>query len=221
MIKDRSNLEKGMNKIIALWRMFLFLFVLPASLFSTTFGLLLYTLPLANAATTPTPTAEMGTAPTTVAQPRLIRTLKHDYHATALAWHPDGKHLAIGGVFSKTVAIWNLDKAELIRTFSGWPSGIGAIAYSPDGRYLAIGLNFVGSISDKHNLDIYDAKTGQLIHRLVPLPISKGGSSNDVKALVFSPDSRYLVANGYGAQSTAVVYALKTGKTVATLPAST
>jgi hypothetical protein len=86
---------------------------------------------------------------------RHVRTLNNDFAVTALAWHPDGRHLAVGQVLNKRVAIWDTQTGKPVRTLESEPGGVSALAYSPDGKYLAVGREFTtnstaGRVTNPH-----------------------------------------------------------------------
>lgn len=143
----------------------------------------------------------------------LTRTLDNDFSITALAWHPDGKQLAVGQVLNNRVAIWDVQTGKLVRRLEGERGGVSSLAYSQDGKFLAVGREFTRVTQSAH-VHLYDAQSGELLHSFVSPKEPVRGDSNDANALAFSPDSKYLVANGYGSSRTAVVYDVATRKPV-------
>jgi WD40 repeat protein len=73
----------------------------------------------------------------------------HEYGATDLAFHPDGRHLASSGR-DTVVRIWDTSDGKLVATL-GKPRGgqfkdwIHAVSFSADGRWLA-GAEMAGSV---------------------------------------------------------------------------
>lgn len=71
--------------------------------------------------------------------PALAATLNHSYHADCVAFHPDGKHLAVAGGENQEVTLWDLTQPkELAGVQRGAGSGLWAVALSSDG--LSVGF---------------------------------------------------------------------------------
>jgi len=143
-----------------------------------------------------------------------LRTLTNDFAITTLAWHPDGKQLAVGQVLNKRVAIWDTQTGERARVLENEPGGVHMLAYSADGKYLAVGREFSRLTQDHAHVHLYAAQSGALLHSFVPPSAPAKGDSNDASALAFSPSGKYLVASGYGSGRTAVVYQIATQKPI-------
>jgi len=169
-----------MKKIIHQLLIFLYLLVLPISLWAS-------------------PTIEL----------RQVRTLNNDFAVTVLAWHPDGRYLAVGQVLNKRVAIWDTQTGKLVRTLEKEGGGVHTLAYSPNGKYIAVGREFSRLTKERAHVHLYDAMSGNLFQGFPP---SSPASSNasDAEALAFSPDSRYLAASGHGSRRAVVVYDITT-----------
>jgi WD40 repeat protein len=99
-----------------------------------------------------------------------------------VAFSPDGSQIASSGVL-----IWDLSSGEQLRRLKD-DRGVYAVAFSPDGRWLAAGGGHFSSRSGHINL--WDLKTGHLVHTMVTEPFCVWGLS-------FSKDGNRL-ASGAG-----------------------
>jgi WD40 repeat protein len=104
--------------------------------------------------------------------------------ATALAWHPDGRHLAAASL-RKVIRVWDTQDervtgrgpAAVRLELAGHQDTILALAYSPDGRWLA-------SAGDDRTVRLWDSRGGE--------QAAAWELDNQVKALAFSPDGKWL-----------------------------
>lgn len=76
----------------------------------------------------------------------------------ALAYSPDGKELAAGGV--NEVTIWDSASGKLLRRLPRLPARIHALTYSADGKHLLVGGGTAGEYGE---VALMDAKTGERI----------------------------------------------------------
>jgi mono/diheme cytochrome c family protein len=102
----------------------------------------------------------------------LLRKLpRQDGEIAALAWSPDGKVIAVGGM-GLQVNIYNSDTGALLASCKSREAGTYALAFSPASDRIATG-GFDG------HLRICNASTGELVKDFVPVPLSAGVSSRE------------------------------------------
>jgi WD40 repeat protein len=117
----------------------------------------------------------------------------------ALAYSPDGKVLASGAF--QEVALWDGKTGALQKKLTGFADRVGALAFSANGKYLATGG---GAPSQDGELKIFDVASCSLLQEI------KGGHSDQVFGVCFSPDSGKLAS--CGADKFIKVFEVKTGK---------
>ncbi len=105
--------------------------------------------------------------------------------AVGLAFHPDGRRLAVASL-AQSVRVWDLDGGALAAEWPAHHDAVTCVAYSPDGRLLATG-------GDDHTVRLWDADTGA--------PRGLAELDTQVKALCFSPDGRRLYTGNGNASS--------------------
>jgi WD40 repeat protein len=115
-----------------------------------------------------------------------------------VAWSPDGKRLATGGMDSGTV--WDVSTGKEMFTLPGHDV-IGTIAWSPDGKRIA-------GNEDKTAI-VWDASDGKVL-------CTMAGQSDMVRSVAWSPDSSRLVTGS--ADWTAMVWDSFTGRPLLLLP---
>jgi WD40 repeat protein len=96
-----------------------------------------------------------------------------------VSFSPDGRLLAIAGQ-DDSIAIWNVNRTELLGTLVGHKQYVSTVAFSPDGKTLA-------SASDDSTLKFWNVATQQEL-----LTVRRLGGG--LRALTFSSDGRALVA---------------------------
>jgi WD40 repeat protein len=105
--------------------------------------------------------------------------------ATAVAFAPDGKTVAVGydrGPYGST-ELWDVPTHRRLRALENEDSTVGTIAFSGDGRTVAVG-NYTGTTT------LFDPRTGDRQDALTP------SKAHAVTAVAYSPDGR-TIAIGY------------------------
>ncbi len=99
------------------------------------------------------------------------QTISHQFEdeypiSWALEYSPNGRYAAVGSInffqndMDTTLALWNVDSGELVRTFDGHQIRVSDFSFSPDGRYLlSSSQNFAGA----GELLLWDVETGELV----------------------------------------------------------
>jgi WD40 repeat protein len=124
----------------------------------------------------------------------VVAIIRQDVNAQTGAISPDGQYVATGGSTLRDVALSSVAEKRIVRKFAIDHGNIRAVAFSPDGKSLATGRGFMGNIPHNESVNIWDAQSGSLIRNL-PGPAVSGTMRNDVTALAFNPDSRYLAVS--------------------------
>lgn len=107
-----------------------------------------------------------------------IQALKHDGQVVAVAFSPDGQHLATAST-DKTARLWNPVTGKCIHLLDGHSDAVSTISFSPDGRLLATGSGTM--------VRIWDTATGIRKSTLE-------GHSQDIHNIAFSQDGELLVS---------------------------
>ena len=118
----------------------------------------------------------------------------------ALAFSPDGKELATGGVHEVTV--WDSASGKLLRRLPRLPARIHALTYVADGKHLLVGG---GSAGEYGEAALVDAKTGERVRVF-------GTFDDIVLSVAFSADGKTVAAGS--ADRTARGYHFADGKEV-------
>jgi WD40 repeat protein len=117
--------------------------------------------------------------------------------ARRLAWSPDGRSLAVGGIEPR-ILIFDLDRAARPRALPLPIDRVSVLAFSPDGRALAATTARDGAIL------LCDPASGRLSEAWM--------DAFPVRSLAFSPDGRSLASGGADYTPTIVVRDLATGQ---------
>lgn len=106
---------------------------------------------------------------------RRVRSFPDDSALAALAWSPDGQHLATCGS-DAAVRLWQVNDGNVLRTFDGQAPGILTVVFSPDGRYLIAG-------GTDRAARLWRVDSGALVRAFE-------GHSSQVTAVAISPDNQ-------------------------------
>jgi WD40 repeat protein len=132
-----------------------------------------------------------------VSHPPAPRTYAHPVPAVALAFHPDGKTLAVGGYHE--ITLWDAATGKLVQRIGNVAQQTHALAYSPDGALLAAAGGTPGSLGEVRLFPTTDPIAARVLDRIGDVML----------ALCFAPDGRTLAAGG--ADGMLRVYDVATG----------
>jgi WD40 repeat protein/class 3 adenylate cyclase/tRNA A-37 threonylcarbamoyl transferase component Bud32 len=119
---------------------------------------------------------------------RVIDTLaaRNGRPAEALAFFPDGRRLATGGVAGR-VTLWDVRARKVLRTIR-YAEPVWWVAVSPDGNRLAVQTRT--AVSPRSRVEVRDVASNRVLYsRTVTIDRGRGG-------LYFSPDGRRLAVLG-------------------------
>jgi WD40 repeat protein len=123
---------------------------------------------------------------------------RRPFPLTALAFDPDGKELAVGGLHE--ITIWSAADGTLIRRLPGMAERTYALAYSKDGAKLVVASGTPGQLGE---VKLLNATDGAAIKHF-------GSFSDSALTVTLSPDETRLAVGG--ADGVARVFAIETGE---------
>ncbi|MCX5786211.1 MAG: WD40 repeat domain-containing protein [Elusimicrobia bacterium] len=110
----------------------------------------------------------------------LLKTIKgHSKIIYSVAFSPDGKYIASGGV-DNTLKIWRLEDGLCVKTLKGHKSFVNSVAFSPDGKNLA-------SASEDNTVKIWNIEDGSCINTFK-------GHRDSVWSAAFFPDGKRIAS---------------------------
>ncbi|MBI4563408.1 MAG: WD40 repeat domain-containing protein [Planctomycetes bacterium] len=130
-----------------------------------------------------------------VARLRTVRW-RHAEAITSVAFGPDGRH-ALSGSKDGTLALWDVETGQRLRTFEGHSADVRSVAFSPDGKYLLSG-------SLDTTLALWDVATGKRLRVF-------DGRDVWVTSVALSPNGKY-VLSGESWKKTLALWDVETGK---------
>jgi WD40 repeat protein len=114
---------------------------------------------------------------------KLVRKIDIPGGATCLAFGPDGKTLAAGGL-GRVVHLWETDTGKQISEFKGHNNSVRGLAFSQDGKLLATG-------DAQSTVRIWDVQAPDK-----PVQEMDEQSITEAIALAFAPDGKTLFCGG-------------------------
>ena len=113
----------------------------------------------------------------------------HTSAVKAIAWSPNGAHIASGGdIADHTVQVWDASSGKHTATFRGHTSNINTVAWSPDGTRIA-SAGGIAFFAPEHVVYVWDATTGRIL-------LTYQGHTQPVHSLAWSPDGKHIASGG-------------------------
>jgi eukaryotic-like serine/threonine-protein kinase len=143
---------------------------------------------------------------------KVLRTMVgHEKAVEAVAYSPDGKHVASGSCAVSPslhactqgeIKIWSLETGEAIHTLTEHQSWVYSLTFSPDGKYL------LSAGSNDQTLKLWSVETGKCLQTFT-------GHDHRVDDVAFSPDGK--IAASASADKTVRLWSVQTGQPLKTL----
>ena len=118
---------------------------------------------------------------------RNLRTRDQAFDVYSVAWSPDGRLIATGGV-DRVLRIWDVSSGSAVLEIEDVYRGpIRDLAFSPNGEWLATGAEDNEGAKKEMALILWDTAVWQ-----DEPPVILPGTGSDVTSLAFSPDGQFL-----------------------------
>jgi hypothetical protein len=135
--------------------------------------------------------------------PDPLEVYRRPFPITAVAFHPEGRELAVGG--HHEITIWSIDDGKLLRRLKGIGERTYSLAYTKDGTKLAIAS---GTPAQLGEVKLLNAADGTVARHF-------GSLADCALALAFSADEQRLAIGG--ADSVSRIYEVASGKELLTI----
>ena len=121
---------------------------------------------------------------------KLVQTFKLPYYPTKVAWHPDGKKIAVVGM-GGILSVFDTVTGQPVKTPDMWASSF-SVAYSPNGRFLALQKSTNNKQQDypAQSLMLLDANNHAVVYE------SEANKRVQYRINAFDPSGRYMVVTG-------------------------
>ena len=135
-----------------------------------------------------------------------VRTIPLDApgYANVMAWAPDSRRLAVGGLLDKRMSVWDVRTGQRLPGPADQMGGTHGLAYSPDGFYLAVARGVIRSGpdepmptgADRYVVSVWDGRSSTWLQNLA----DETGEIQTfgVSSIAFAPNGKYLAVSYTG-----------------------
>jgi Tol biopolymer transport system component len=134
-------------------------------------------------------TTDLPVSDVSVPESNQLRTtlLAHTDRVTSIAWSPDGKSVASGGL-DASVKLWAAENGKGLTTISSLGGAVHTMAFAPNSRMLAVGTSSQKGTALSGEIRLYRVSNGKLN------AVMKREPGAAISQLAFSPDGKTLAA---------------------------